>query len=181
MALGTLKSLEEQKFFVSADQLGYLHKLARDVTKGPGRIPARVVARLKGVITFLWVAVGNATRVPTRAKDRVIEQRRPASSFSRQDRVLERVDQSIASLSRGDPAVAAEAEVPAERRNLSTSTAGPSAPARSQRESTTMCLLMPTTREQELSFLWRGRRRPLRPLSGPCAGWPHRACQQTSL
>ena len=44
--------MEEQKFFVPADQLGYLHKLARDLTKGPGRILARIVARLKCIITF---------------------------------------------------------------------------------------------------------------------------------
>ena len=44
--------VEEQKFFVPADQLGYLHKLARDLTKGPGRILARIVARLKCIITF---------------------------------------------------------------------------------------------------------------------------------
>ena len=85
VALGTLVDLAAQQFRVPADKLEYLLGLARDVAEGPDRLPARTVARLKGLITSSWVAVGSATRVRTREMDRVIESRPQPRSFSRRD------------------------------------------------------------------------------------------------
>ena len=87
VALGTLVDFTAQKFFVPANKLEHMLSLARDVAERPDRVPgpARVVARLKGLITSLWVAVGNATRVRTQEMDQVIESRPPALSFSRRD------------------------------------------------------------------------------------------------
>ena len=74
-----------QTFFVPVHKLEYLLSLSRDLAKGPYRVPACVVTRLKGLIPSSWVAVGNATRVRTRKMDCVIESLPPALSCSRLD------------------------------------------------------------------------------------------------
>ena len=83
LALGTLVDLAAQQFCVPADKLEHLLCLARDVAGGPNRVPARTVARLKGLVTSSWVEMGNVTRVRTREMDCVIESRQWPRSLSR--------------------------------------------------------------------------------------------------
>ena len=63
MAPGTLADLAAHKFCVPGDKLDsdYRLSLSRDVAEGPDRVPSRVVARLKGLISSSWV-VGSRPR-----------------------------------------------------------------------------------------------------------------------
>ena len=111
VALETLVDLAAQQFRVPADKLEYLLGLARDVAGGPDRVPAQVVARLKGLITSSWVAVGNATRVRTWEMDCVSESRPRSFSLGvppGPTRVMERAGRALFGLPDGDRMVAAK-------------------------------------------------------------------------
>ena len=78
-ALGTVVDLATQLYRVPSATVTRILDAAQRLATGPPAAPVRTVARLKGLITATWVAVGAATRVRTRAFDSVIELRPPAN------------------------------------------------------------------------------------------------------
>jgi len=84
-ALGTIVDLAAQTFSVPEATVRRIVLAARSLATGPPTAPVRVVARLKGLISASWVAVGPATRVRTRALDEVIGLRPTARSQSARD------------------------------------------------------------------------------------------------
>ena len=81
-ALGTVVDLATKMYLVPRCQRGphpRCSAAAQRLATGSPAAPVRTVARLKGLITATWVAVGAATRVLTRAFDSVIELRSPAN------------------------------------------------------------------------------------------------------
>lgn len=82
-ALGTVVNLATQTFSVPEATVRRILDAARSLATGPPLAPVRSVARLKGLITGAWVAIGPATRVRTRALDALIDSRPAASDQSK--------------------------------------------------------------------------------------------------
>ena len=71
-ALGTLVDLASQLYAVPTANLGSIRGSITALVTGPPRAGVRDVMLLKGLIASTWIATGPATRIRTRALDKVI-------------------------------------------------------------------------------------------------------------
>lgn len=84
-ALGTWVDLLTQTYSVPPDTVRRILEAAERLATGPVQVPVRTVARLKGLLSSMWLSTCVATYIRTRFLAAVVDSRPAARSTSRRD------------------------------------------------------------------------------------------------